>query len=74
MDLFYDIESGELNQERYENEYPNLREFNECFRKFMEKLYIKEMTYSDFLLMMNFIFIYLIVIVINNLLTYLLKD
>ena len=50
MDLFYDIESGELNQERYENEYPNLREFNERFRKFMEKLYIKEMTYSDFLL------------------------
>ena len=50
MDLFYDIESGELHQERYENEYPNLREFNECFRKFMEKLYIKEMTYSDFLL------------------------
>ena len=50
MDLFYDIDSGELNKEKYENEYPNLREFDECFKKFMSKLYIKEMTYSEFIL------------------------
>ena len=47
MDLFYDLDSGEFNQERYENEYQNLRKFNECFKKFMTKIYIKEMTYSD---------------------------
>ena len=50
MDLFYDLDSGEFNQKRYENEYQNLRKFNECFKKFMNKLYIKEMTYSEFML------------------------
>ena len=50
MDLFYDINSGQLNQNRYENEYKNLRKFNECFKKFMNKIYIKEMTYSEFIL------------------------
>ena len=50
MDLFYDINSGQLNQNRYENEYKNLRKFNECFIKFKSKIYIKEMTYSEFIL------------------------
>ena len=49
MDLFYDIDSGNFNQERYDSyEYKNLVEFNECFERFKSKVYIKEMTYSDF--------------------------
>ena len=49
MDLFYDIDSGKFNQERYDSyEYKNLVEFNDCFKRFKSKLYIKEMTYSDF--------------------------
>ena len=49
MDLFYDIDSGKFNQERYDSyEYKNLVEFNDCFERFKSKVYIKEMTYSDF--------------------------
>ena len=49
MDLFYDLHSGKFNQERYDSyEYKNLVEFNDCYKRFKSKLYIKEMTYSDF--------------------------
>ena len=49
MDLFYDIDSGKFNQERYDSyEYKNLVEFNDCFERFKSKVYVKEMTYSDF--------------------------
>ena len=49
MDLFYDLDSGKFNQERYDSyEYKNLVEFNDCFERFKSKVYIKEMTYSDF--------------------------
>ena len=49
MDLFYDIDSGKFNQERYDSyEYKNLVEFNDCFERFKSKVYIKEITYSDF--------------------------
>ena len=49
MDLFYDIDRGKFNQERYDSyEYKNLVEFNDCFERFKSKVYIKEMTYSDF--------------------------
>ena len=49
VDLFYDIDSGKFNQERYDSyEYKNLVDFNDCFKRFKSKLYIKEMTYSDY--------------------------
>ena len=49
MDLFYDIDSGKFNQKRYDcYEYKNLVEFNDCFERFKSKVYIKEITYSDF--------------------------
>ena len=49
VDLFYDIDSGKFNQERYDSyEYKNLVEFNDCFERFKSKVYIKEMTYSDY--------------------------
>ena len=49
MDLFYDLDSGKFNQERYDSyEYKNLVEFNDCFERFKSKVYIKEMNYSDF--------------------------
>ena len=49
MDLFYDIDSGNFNQERCDSyEYKNLVEFNDCFERFKSKVYIKEITYSDF--------------------------
>ena len=49
MDLFYDIDSGNFNQERFDSyEYKNLVEFNDCFERFKSKVYIKEITYSDF--------------------------
>ena len=45
MDLFYDLDSGMFNQERYDSdEYKNLVEFNECCKRFRDKIYIKEMT------------------------------
>ena len=48
MDLFYDPDSYEFDQKKYENDYPDLREFSECFERFKNKINIKEMTYSDF--------------------------
>ena len=49
MDLFYDIDSGNFNQERYDSyEYKNLVEFFYCFERFKSKVYIKQITYSDF--------------------------
>ena len=49
MDLFYDIDSGNFNQERYDSyEYKNLVEFSDCFERFKSKVYIKQITYSDF--------------------------
>ena len=49
MDLFYDLDSGKFNQERYDSdEYKKLVEFNECCKRFRDKIYIKEMTYSHF--------------------------
>ena len=48
MDLFFDLDSYEYDEEKYENEYPGLREFSECFERFKNKINIKEITYSDF--------------------------
>ena len=48
MDLFYDPDSYEFDQEKYENDYPGLREFYESFNKFKDKIKIKEMTFSEF--------------------------
>ena len=49
MDLFYDIDSGKFNPERYDSyEYKNLAEFNDCFERSKSKVFIKEITYSDF--------------------------
>ena len=49
MELFYDLDSGKFKQERYDSyEYKSLVEFNDCFERFKSKVYIKEMTYSDF--------------------------
>ena len=48
MALFYDLDSGKFDQKKYGFEYQNLREFYECFERFKSKVYIKEMTYSDF--------------------------
>ena len=48
MDLFYDPDSYEFDQLKYENDYPSLREFFKCFERFKKKINIKEMTYSDF--------------------------
>ena len=42
-------DSGKFNQKRYDcYEYKNLVEFNDCFERFKSKVYIKEITYSDF--------------------------
>ena len=48
MDLFYDPDSYEFDQEKYENDYPGLKEFFESFSKFKDKIKIEEMTFSDF--------------------------
>ena len=48
MDLFYDPDSYEFDQEKYENDYPGLKEFFESFSKFNDKIKIEEMTFSDF--------------------------
>ena len=48
MDLFYDPDSYEFDQEKYENDYPGLREFYESFSKFKYKIKIKETTFSKF--------------------------
>ena len=39
MDLFYDLDSGKFNQERYDSyEYRNLVLFNDCFKSFKSKV------------------------------------
>ena len=48
MDLFYDPDSYEFDQEKYENDYPGLKEFYESFSKFKDKIKIEEMSFSDF--------------------------
>ena len=48
MDLFYNPDSYEFDQEKYENDYPGLKEFFESFSKFNDKIKIEEMTFSDF--------------------------
>ena len=48
MDLFYDPDSYEFDQEKYENDYPGLKEFYESFSKFKDKIEIEEMSFSDF--------------------------
>ena len=49
MDLYYDPDSFQFNPEKYANDYPGLREFYECFKRFKNKINIKEMEYSDFI-------------------------
>ena len=48
MDLFYDPDSYEFDEEKYENDYPGLKEFSECFSKFKDKIKIEELSFSDF--------------------------
>ena len=48
MDLFYDPDSYEFDQKKYENDYPGLKKFFESFSEFKEKINIKEMTFSEF--------------------------
>ena len=43
MDLFYDSDSYEFDEEKYENDYPGLKEFFESFSKFNNKIKIEEM-------------------------------
>ena len=38
LDLYYDENSCQFDQQKYDSEYPALREFNECLKRFMEKL------------------------------------
>ena len=48
MDLFYDPDSYEFDEEKYENDSPGLKEFSECFSKFKNKINIEELSFSDF--------------------------
>ena len=48
LDLFFDPDSYEYDPKKYENDYPGLKEFSECFERFKNKINIKEMTYSHF--------------------------
>ena len=48
MDFFYDPDSYEFDQEKYENDNSGLKEFFESFSKFNDKIKIEEMTFSDF--------------------------
>ena len=48
MDLFYDPDSYEFDQEKYENDYRGLKEFFESFSKFKDKINIEELSFSDF--------------------------
>ena len=47
MGIFYNPDSNKFDQEKYENDYPGLREFYESFSKFKNKIKIKEMTFSE---------------------------
>ena len=49
MDLFYDPDSYEFDQEKYENDYPGLKEFFESFMKFKVKIKLEELSFSDFM-------------------------
>ena len=55
MDLFYDSDSYKFDQEKYENDYPGLKEFFESFSKFKDKIKIEEMTFSDFKNSLNYL-------------------
>ena len=48
MDLFYDPDGNEFDQEKYENDYSGLKEFIESFSKFKDKINIEEQSFSDF--------------------------
>ena len=48
IDLFYDPDSYEFDQEKYKNDYPGLKEFFESFSKFKDKINIEELSFSDF--------------------------
>ena len=48
MDLFYDPDSYEFDQEKNENDYPGLKEFFESFSKFNDKIKKEELSFSDF--------------------------
>ena len=48
MDLFYDPYSYEFDQEKYENDYPGLKEFFESFSKFNDKIKKEELSFSHF--------------------------
>ena len=49
MDLFYNPDSYEFDQEKYENDYPGLKEFFESFMQFKVKIKIEELSFSDFM-------------------------
>ena len=49
FDLYYDVGSYQFNQEKYDNDYPSLREFHECFERFKKKINIREKTYEEFM-------------------------
>ena len=42
-------DSYEFDQEKYENDYPGLKEFFESFMKFKVKIKIEELSFSDFM-------------------------
>ena len=48
MDLFYDPDSYEFDQEKYENDYTGFKELFESFSKFKDKINIEELSFSDF--------------------------
>ena len=48
MDLFFNSYSFKFDQENYENDDTGFKEFFESFRKFKDKIKIKEMTFSLF--------------------------
>ena len=49
MDLFFNPVSFKFDQEKYENDDTGFKVFYESFRKFKDKIKIKEMTYSLFI-------------------------
>ena len=49
MDLFFDPVSCKFDQEKYENDDTGFKVFFESFRKFKDRIKIKEMTYSLFI-------------------------
>ena len=48
MDLFFNPDSFKFDQEKYENDDTGFKEFFESFRKFKDKIKIKEITFSLF--------------------------